>query len=118
LLCPDPCGGQVVAGGKAPAGGGECQRCERVFESADALLAAGGASAHLCAGRGQRLSCKVPNCGRAQAALCDYPVEKKGKRGTCDFSMCETHRTKVGPNRDHCPAHVALAKQGAGSATP
>jgi hypothetical protein len=106
LLCPDPCGGQVVAGGKAPSGGGECQRCGRIFESAESVTAAGGGAAHLCVRGGRRPRCSVPGCDRPQAALCDYPVERKGRKGTCDTSMCATHRTSVGPNRDHCPAHA------------
>lgn len=112
LLCPDPCGGQVVAGGKAPAGGGQCLKCERAFETAEAVMAAGGGSAHLCGGRGRRPKCSVPGCGRDQAALCDHPVERQGGKGTCDASMCAAHRTSVGKNRDHCPAHVKAAEQG------
>lgn len=109
FLCPDPCNGEVVAGGNAPAGGGECLRCGRVFESAQAVVAAGGGAGFVCV-RGQRRKlCGVPSCGRPQVALCDHPVERGGRRGTCDASMCEAHRTRVGPNRDHCPAHAKEA---------
>jgi hypothetical protein len=108
-LCPPPCNGQVVPGGKAPPGGGECLRCGRVFEDGHALVGAGGATGFVCGGRGRRKTCGVPGCTRPQAALCDYPVERNGKKGTCDASMCSTHRTSVAPNRDHCPAHVKAA---------
>lgn len=108
FFCPDPCGGQVVAGGAAPAGGGQCLKCEKVWETGEALVKAGGGQAWICGGRGRRPTCKVPNCGRPQAALCDFPIDRRGKRGTCDASMCEEHRTKVGPNRDHCPAHAKV----------
>jgi hypothetical protein len=110
FFCPPPCNGQVVKGGEAPAGGGQCLKCSQVFASAQDLIAAGGGAGFVCV-RGQRQKrCWVPGCGRPQAALCDYPVERKGWKGTCDASMCETHRTTVGPNRDHCAAHCKMAK--------
>lgn len=109
FFCPDPCGGQVVPGGAAPAGGGECQRCGKVWASAQELVAAKGVTVHACTRGQRRQRCGVPGCDRPQAALCDEPVERKGVRGTCDASMCETHRTRVGPNRDRCPAHAKRA---------
>jgi len=51
--------------------------------------------------------CAVPLCGKPSVALCDYPVERKGRAGTCDSPMCETHRHPVPgqPDTDWCPAH-------------
>jgi hypothetical protein len=115
--CPPPCSGEVVAGGKAPEGGGECLKCGRTFDSAKALMDAGGSAGHVCVRGQRRPKCGVPGCGRPQAALCDSPVERQGVKGTCDASMCDTHRTRVGPNRDHCPAH-AKAKAKAKEASP
>lgn len=47
-------------------------------------------------------------CGRLSVALCDHPAGEDlgGKALTCDAPMCEHHRTKVGPNLDHCPRHA------------
>jgi len=103
-----PCGGEVAAGGKAPAGGGECLVCGRVFASGEAAVAAGGSAAHVCI-RGRRRSalCEEPGCKNEQVALCDEPVE--GRR-TCDRRVCAIHRHRVGSNRDRCPAHARGAR--------
>jgi hypothetical protein len=106
FLCPEPCLGQVVAGGDAPAGGGQCLRCGKVYESGAAVTRAGGLATFICGGRGRARRCSVPDCKQPQAALCDAPVERAGRRATCDASMCAGHRTRVGPNRDRCPAHA------------
>jgi hypothetical protein len=52
-------------------------------------------------------SCSVPFCGNASVALCDYPVERKGKPGTCDSPMCERHRHPVlgQADTDWCDGH-------------
>jgi hypothetical protein len=102
-----PCGGQVVPGGHAPAGGGQCLTCGRVYVTTQTLLAAGGSSAIVCdRGRSRRMAkCQVPDCGHEMVALCDEP----DGHGTCDFKMCSQHRTQVGNNRDRCPKHAAAA---------
>ncbi len=49
----------------------------------------------------------TPGCNRPHVALCDYPVERKGKKGTCDIRMCERCRWAV-PGKDdtdYCPVH-------------
>lgn len=51
-------------------------------------------------------TCSVPGCSRAAAALCDYPVTRRGKAGTCSAKLCATHRMTVGQDRDLCPAHA------------
>jgi hypothetical protein len=51
-------------------------------------------------------NCSVPGCTRAAAALCDYPVTRRGRAGTCSAKLCATHRRSVGPDRDLCPAHA------------
>lgn len=49
----------------------------------------------------------TPGCTRRHVALCDYPVERKGKKGTCDIRMCERCRWAVpdAHDTDYCPAH-------------
>jgi len=46
-------------------------------------------------------------CFLGAALRCDWPVAE-GK--TCDARMCPDHATKVGPDRDYCPAHAAGQK--------
>jgi hypothetical protein len=108
-----PCGGQVEAGGKAPAGGGECLACGRVFDDPAALVAAGGSWAIVCSRGGRRSSrkaelCEMDGCTDPMVALCDEPTGLPlGRlRRTCDKRLCARHRTRVGPNRDRCPAHA------------
>lgn len=60
----------------------------------------------VCTGRQRRTRCDTPGCGRWTEALCDYPVVRNGKPGTCDRKMCDRCRTKKGENIDHCPPHV------------
>ena len=47
-------------------------------------------------------------CARISVGLCDYPAGQTlgGTPLTCDAPICEKHRTRVGPNRDHCPRHA------------
>jgi len=97
------CGGEVHPGGKAPQGGGECLRCERVYPDTAALHAAGGTIARLCGVRARAERCSVSGCKGKVVALCDAPGT--GRR-TCDRRLCEEHRARVGQNRDHCPEHA------------
>jgi hypothetical protein len=61
-------------------------------------------------GRGNRIKhCVV--CGRAAFLLCDYPVIRDGKETTCDRPCCRRHAEKLGPDKDYCRAHAALAKE-------
>ena len=103
-LCP--CGGEVVAGGKAPDGGGECLACGLVFADSAAVNAAGGSSVIACVGRWGRqrpMLCSTEGCRHEMVALCDEPT---APRRTCDRPMCTEHRTRVGRDRDRCPAHA------------
>lgn len=47
-------------------------------------------------------------CARMSVALCDAPAGETlgGTPLTCDAPICEKHRTRVGPNLDHCPRHA------------
>lgn len=57
--------------------------------------------------RGRRQICSVTFCGKDSVALCDYPVERKGKKTTCDSPMCAMHRHPVPgqDNTDWCEGH-------------
>lgn len=73
-------------------------------------IAAGpGMTAIVCGSRTRRAPCSVPGCGRPHTKLCDAPVNRKAKPGTCDAKLCDAHATKLGPERDICPAHAARA---------
>lgn len=64
--------------------------------------------------RGRRPKfCSVGFCNKPSVALCDYPVERKGKRATCDSPMCEQHRHPVPgqPDTDWCEGHYHLDKK-------
>ena len=57
-------------------------------------------------GRRQPL-CSVGLCGKPSVALCDYPVERKGVKATCDAPMCARHRHPVPgqSDMDWCEGH-------------
>jgi hypothetical protein len=40
--------------------------------------------------------------------LCDAPVTRKGKAGTCDRFCCRKCAVNVGPNRDYCAPHARV----------
>lgn len=60
--------------------------------------------------------CKSPGCHAPSVALCDWKLHTMvdGKRQytgkTCSAPMCARHRGRVGPEKDLCPPHLALAK--------
>ncbi|MES2339267.1 MAG: hypothetical protein V4537_14330 [Pseudomonadota bacterium] len=41
--------------------------------------------------------------------MCDYPVVRKGKPGTCDARMCGRCRTSKGDDLDACPPHAKVS---------
>jgi hypothetical protein len=69
----------------------------------------GGDYVIVCGPRGRRSYCAVPQCGRYSEVLCDYPVKRKGKAGTCDMKLCLVHAKRVEVDRDYCPAHFKLS---------
>ncbi len=71
------------------------------------LVVAPGVMAIVCS-RGRRRKappCSVPGCDRDSVSLCDFPVTREGREGTCDKELCSSHRTHVGTDLDYCPAH-------------
>ena len=66
-----------------------------------------GGQAIVCS-RGETKRC---SCGNRMTKLCDWPLTG-GKAGkTCDRPMCDKCATRVGPNRDFCPAHARMADE-------
>lgn len=78
----------------------------------EAVPLAGGVA--IVCSRGRRAKpCSVPGCGRSSVALCDFPLTGAKAGKTCDRALCAQHRTSVGADLDHCPAHAELKKGGA-----
>lgn len=67
----------------------------------------GGANVIICSRGRRRQKCSVGLCGKDSVALCDYPVERKGKKTTCDSPMCAVHRHPVPgqTDTDWCEGH-------------
>lgn len=82
--------------------------CEKItIPSAD-----GPVTAIVCR-RGSRRTialCSEPHCSKPHDKLCDYPVQRNGRAGTCDRALCEGHSVAVGPDRDYCMAHARASK--------
>lgn len=56
--------------------------------------------------RARPAPCQEQHCSRPHTKLCDYPVTRKGKPGTCDRKLCDGHAVAVGSDRDYCQAHA------------
>lgn len=61
-------------------------------------------------GRRRARRCWVQGCEKPATQLCDFPVERRGRSGTCDRDLCRDHAHADGPDRDHCPPHHELAE--------
>lgn len=61
----------------------------------------------ICSRGLRRQQCSVGLCGKDSVAFCDYPVERKGKKTTCDSPMCAMHRHPVPgeTDKDWCEGH-------------
>jgi hypothetical protein len=70
-------------------------------------------TAIICSRATRRAPCKY--CGAPHTKLCDYPVERNGKPGTCDIRMCDRCATNGGHEIDYCRPHAKMVK-GAGLA--
>jgi hypothetical protein len=70
-----------------------------------------GAFAIACSRGGRTPPCATPGCGGRGQFLCDYPLAGKRTGKTCDRAMCARCRVSMGPERDFCASHVALAKE-------
>ena len=78
----------------------------------------GGGTAIVCSRGQRRRSCSTPNCTRTAELLCDHPVTRKGKVGTCDRPICSRCAVSQGENTDYCQAHGRALKEGAPGAQP
>jgi hypothetical protein len=67
----------------------------------------GGGYALVCGPKPRAKPCV--SCGRPASLLCDYPVTRAGKTGTCDRSVCVRCSVPQGEGRDYCLAHAELA---------
>lgn len=63
-------------------------------------------------GSGKAESCQHPGCGYRSNSLCDYPVTRRDKVGTCDRRMCEEHRYPREGGKDYCAVHDKISKGG------
>jgi hypothetical protein len=61
---------------------------------------------------GRRTTTPCKYCHAPHTKLCDYPVERKGKAGTCDIPMCDRCATRGGTNIDYCQAHAKMVRRG------
>jgi hypothetical protein len=69
--------------------------CER-YVSPDGKLVA------IICSRGRRSVILCHYCGKPHTSLCDYPLAN-GK--TCDRPMCNSCKTRIGPDLDVCQEH-------------
>lgn len=53
-----------------------------------------------------RKRCRYCNGGADR--LCDFPVLRDGKRGTCDAPICSRCTTRIAGDGDLCRAHAPL----------
>ncbi|MCA9653204.1 MAG: hypothetical protein KC501_25040 [Myxococcales bacterium] len=58
--------------------------------------------------RRRAAACDEPHCQRPHTRLCDYPVTRGGRPGTCDRKLCDGHAVRMGEDTDYCPAHSRL----------
>lgn len=47
-------------------------------------------------------------CGDAATRLCDFAVDRKRGKGTCDAPLCDRCTTRIAGDGDLCRAHVPL----------
>ncbi|HEX8851256.1 MAG TPA: hypothetical protein VF761_17150 [Gemmatimonadaceae bacterium] len=55
-------------------------------------------------------------CNAPHTKLCDYPVERNGKAGTCDIPMCDRCAQRGGANIDYCRPHAKMMRTGGAAA--
>lgn len=62
----------------------------------------------IACGRTPHQQCSSPGCNAHAGKLCDFPVIRNGKRGTCDRKICSTHSVKVGRDLDYRIPHSKM----------
>lgn len=62
----------------------------------------------IACGRRDHRQCSTPGCRNDAGLLCDYPVTRQGKPGTCDRKVCVGCAKHIGKNVDYCAAHGRL----------
>lgn len=67
-----------------------------------------GGSAIICRRGAKPPGCQVPGCDRPGTQLCDFPVVRQHKAGTCDMRLCQGHAKPFKRDADLCPAHAKV----------
>lgn len=57
----------------------------------------------ICRRGALRARCRF--CNREHTLLCDFPVRKGEKVGTCDAKLCPDHAVRIDANTDYCKFH-------------
>ncbi len=65
--------------------------------------------------RGRRRRCTY--CGGPASQLCDFPVMRGGREGTCDRALCRHCATRLPGDRDLCKEHSFRAGEMPGVAS-
>jgi hypothetical protein len=60
-----------------------------------------------------RLRCATAGCTGEGSVLCDYPITRRNRAGTCSRRVCGKCAKHVGPKLDYCPPHARLHDEGA-----
>lgn len=66
----------------------------------------GGGSFAIVCSKGSGARCAY--CSNRGTQLCDFPVTRNGKKGTCDVRLCTRCSTKIAGDGDLCRAHAPL----------
>lgn len=56
--------------------------------------------------RGRAVRCSTAGCTNSADLLCDWPVTRKGRVGTCDRRVCSRCALARAPGVDYCAAHA------------
>lgn len=65
-----------------------------------------GFTAIVCGPRGRRRRCAY--CSSEADRLCDFPVTRNSKPGTCDRPICSRCSWRISGDRDLCREHTPL----------
>lgn len=71
----------------------------------DKIPVPGGIAIICTRGRGMK---RCHYCNHVAPFLCDHPVIRQGKRGTCDTPLCEQCLNSAAKNTDLCRPHFNL----------
>jgi hypothetical protein len=55
--------------------------------------------------------CQTTGCSRRATVLCDFPITRNGRKGSCNRHICGTCAKRLG-SRQFCPPHARIAGDG------